>query len=130
MKKIISLIVFGAAIALLGAGCTPTSAPPAVNSGNSNAVQPPPIQTSAKSDVSISNFSFNPGSTTVNKGTTVVWTNNDSAGHTVTADQGAGPASGLLNPGETYSYTFNEPGTFNYHCSVHPSMKGTVTVNP
>ena len=128
MKKSFSLVVFGIAIALLGAGCSSPSAPLAANPASDNAR--PAAQTSAKSDVSISNFSFNPGSITVNKGATVVWTNNDSVGHTVTADQGAGPASGLLNPGETYAFTFNEPGTFNYHCSVHPSMKGTVTVNP
>ena len=61
---------------------------------------------------------------------TVVWTNNDSVGHTITADQGAGPASGVINHGETYAFTFNTPGTFSYHCSIHPSMKGTVIVNP
>ena len=128
MKKLFTLIVSGMAIALLGAGCSPQSAPSAINAANGNTG--PSVQTSAKSDVSISNFSFNPGSITINKGMTVVWTNNDSVGHTVTADQGAGPASNLLNPGETYAYTFNDPGTFNYHCTVHPSMKGTVTVNP
>jgi len=128
MKKSFLLIVSGMAIALLGAGCSPQSAPPAINAANGNAG--PAVHTSAKSDVSISNFSFDPGTITVNKGMAVVWTNNDSVGHTVTADQGTGPASSLLNPGETYAYTFNEPGTFSYHCSIHPSMKGTVTVNP
>lgn len=77
--------------------------------------------------VVISNFSFSPAKLTVVKGTTVVWTNQDSAPHTVTGT-GGGPASGTLNQGESYSYTFDQAGSFGYRCSIHPSMTGTVTV--
>jgi plastocyanin len=97
----------------------PINQPPATNN-------PAPLPT--KASVSISNFSFNPATLTVKKGTRVTWTNNDSVGHTVTADNGSGPGSGLLNNGDSYNYTFDATGTYPYHCSVHPSMKGTVIV--
>jgi plastocyanin len=126
MKKISLIIAAFATAVLMGAGCTPSYAP-ATN--NPVPVSNIPGHTSAKADVTIQNFSFSPDTITVNKGMTVVWTNNDSAGHTITADGGNGPASGVINPGETYAFTFDAAGTFGYHCSIHPSMKGTVVVN-
>lgn len=77
--------------------------------------------------VYIQNFAFNPTSLTVKAGTTVTWVNKDSTTHTVISDNGAFP-SGDLNPGSNYTYTFNKTGTYPYHCSIHPSMTGTVTV--
>lgn len=67
---------------------------------------------------------------TVKKGTTVTWTNEDSAKHDVTPDEETEDfkTSELFGKGETYSVTFNTPGTFSYICSPHPYMKGTVTV--
>lgn len=80
-------------------------------------------------NVSINNFIFSPSSITVKKGTTVTWTNNDSVSHTVTEMDGqTGLDSGTLEHGKSYSFTFNSLGTFKYHCSIHPSMVGTVTV--
>jgi len=58
---------------------------------------------------------------------TVVWINDDSVPHTVTADDGSF-SSGNLNPGDSYSFTFTSPGTYTYHCSYHSWMKGTVIV--
>jgi len=58
---------------------------------------------------------------------TVVWTNDDYTIHTVTSDQGIFD-SGLLNNGNTWSYTFSSPGIYGYHCVIHPFMKGTVVV--
>jgi plastocyanin len=80
--------------------------------------------------VSIAGFAFAPANITVKKGTTVTWTNNDSATHTVTSDtkDSHGPSSSQLGKGQTYSFTFATTGTFSYHCEIHPSMKGTVTV--
>ncbi len=75
--------------------------------------------------VEIKGFAFNPATITVAKGTTVTWTNKDSAAHTVT---GSGFDSGSLSKGQTFSYTFNEAGTFDYICTIHPSMKGKVIV--
>ena len=79
--------------------------------------------------VSIQNFAFNPPNTTVAPGTTVTWVNNDQAPHTVTATNPAGAFdSGTLQPGQRFSHTFTTVGTKAYHCEIHPSMKGSVTV--
>ncbi|MBY0376670.1 cupredoxin family copper-binding protein, partial [Patescibacteria group bacterium] len=77
--------------------------------------------------VSISNFAFSPSSITIKKGDTVIWTNKDSAPHTVTGNTG-GPSSDTLNKGQSYSFTFNTTGTFPYYCKIHPSMTANVTV--
>lgn len=67
---------------------------------------------------------------TVKKGTTVTWTNEDSAKHDVTPDTETEDfkASELFGKGETYSVTFNTVGKFSYYCSPHPYMKGTIEV--
>ena len=78
-------------------------------------------------NVSIQNFAFASSSMVLKKGDIIVWTNQDSAPHTVTGDSG-GPNSATLSTGGTYSYTFGSIGTFAYHCKIHPMMKGTVTV--
>ncbi|MDH6705910.1 plastocyanin [Kitasatospora sp. MAA19] len=78
--------------------------------------------------VTMMNLAFSPSTLTVSKGTTVTWTNNDAAPHTVTSS-GSGPLnSGTLNQGASYSYTFTTPGTYAYVCSIHPFMQGTVVV--
>lgn len=83
----------------------------------------------ATDKVAIQNFAFSPGSITVKKGTQVTWTNQDSVAHTVTENDGKnGPSAPPLNQGQSYSFTFNQTGTFHYHCSIHPDMTGTVTV--
>ncbi len=79
--------------------------------------------------VTIENFAFSPANITVKKGTTVTWTNKDSATHTVTeTDSQKGPDSGNLAQGKAYSFTYDTAGTFKYHCAIHPDMTGTVTV--
>lgn len=88
----------------------PTSPAPA----SSNAVQ-------------ISNFAFSPATLTVKVGDTVTWTNQDSMGHSATADDGSFD-TGVIAQGATGTTTFTKAGTFTYHCSVHPSMKGTIVV--
>ncbi len=78
--------------------------------------------------VAISNFTFNPLTITINNGTTVTWTNNDNVAHTVTSVTGVFDSSSI-SPGSTWSYTFNQTGTFEYGCTIHPSIPhGTVTV--
>jgi plastocyanin len=64
----------------------------------------------------------------VKKGTTVTWTNNDQAPHTVTRDGPNGPESTTLSQGQSYSFTFDQKSIFHYHCAIHPDMKGTVYV--
>lgn len=84
--------------------------------------------TSQSNSVTIQNFAFSPAHITVKKGTTVTWTNQDSAGHNVVSNQSGGPKSGTLEKGQSFSFKFDTVGTFDYICSIHPSMKGTVTV--
>jgi plastocyanin len=60
-------------------------------------------------------------------GTTVVWTNDSPLAHTVTADD-SGFDSGLIDVGKRWSYTFTAAGTFPFHCTPHPFMKGVVVV--
>src|SRR5579885_1704261 len=77
--------------------------------------------------VTIADFQFTPATLQVAQGTTVTWTNNGPTNHTTTSDSGAWD-SGALQAGKSFSFKFNTPGTFAYHCSIHPSMKGTITV--
>ncbi len=60
---------------------------------------------------------------------TVKWRNNDGLAHTVTADGGAFN-SGTMADSETFTFTFTAPGVYPYHCTIHPTMVGTITVNP
>ncbi len=77
--------------------------------------------------VSISSYSFSPATVYVAPGTRVVWTNRASIAHTVVSDSGAF-YSGYLRR-EYYFYdTFYRPRTYYYHCSIHPSMRGTIVV--
>src|ERR1043166_9157183 len=77
--------------------------------------------------VNIVKFSYDPQNLTVYIGDTVTWTNIDGAGHTTTSDNNLWN-SGTLQNGQTFSYTFNTPGTFPYHCSIHSQIRGSITV--
>jgi plastocyanin len=77
---------------------------------------------------SIVSFAFNPNPITINVGDTVRWTNNDPVDHTTTSPDNWN--SGSLTSGTSFSEVFESPGTFNYFCSIHPSMTATVVVNP
>lgn len=77
-------------------------------------------------EIVISGFEFSEG-ITVPVGTTVIVRNDDSAGHTLTADDGSFD-SGRIDGGSTGEVTFTAAGTFTFHCEVHPSMSGTITV--
>lgn len=97
-----------------------------MNTSSSSSSNKPAEATNA---VTIQNFAFSPAAITVKAGTTVTWTNKDSVAHTVTETDGkTGPDSGNVNQNATYSFTFKSPGTYHYHCAVHPEMVGTVTV--
>lgn len=76
-------------------------------------------------EVDIQNSAFNPESVEILTGDTVRWANKDSIAHTV-----RGPTfdSKVLENGDTYEFLFTDAGTYNYNCSIHPSMKGTVVV--
>ncbi|MFN3337597.1 MAG: cupredoxin family copper-binding protein [Thermomicrobium sp.] len=78
-------------------------------------------------EVRIVNFGFEPAELTVAAGTTVIWRNDSPTTHTVTAKNGAFD-SGLLEAGQTFSFMFREPGTYEYWCTLHPEMLGRVIV--
>ena len=71
------------------------------------------------STVGMAGLRFQPGTVTVAKGATVVFANDDTAPHTVTARSGA-PGSGVIDPGG--SFTLVAASSFDYFCSIHPSM--------
>ncbi len=80
-------------------------------------------------EVSIGGLEYLPGPVMVSPGTTVRWTNEDRALHTVTSEDSGGPLqSKELERGESYEYTFRKPGQYDYYCMVHPFMKSGVTV--
>ena len=86
------------------------------------------IDTKQTHNIPIINFIFTPKILTINKGDTVVWTNNDSVPHNVVGDDLASLNSPIFRKNETYKYTFDEIGNFNYTCTLHPSMKGVIIV--
>lgn len=134
------------AILVALAGCGTTSATgngpanqPAVPTAT-NTVAPAPTATNTPSGPQAAveirsaggygNFGFSPASLTIKVGTTVVWTNSTSAPHTVTSATSAPDviASDSIPNGGTFSFTFKKTGTYQYHCSIHPYMTGTIVV--
>ena len=80
-----------------------------------------------KAEVTISNFSFSPKTVKVKVGGSVTWTNKDNVSHTITADNGEFNTDPISN-GQSKTLTFDQKGTFTYHCTPHPNMKATVVV--
>jgi plastocyanin len=81
----------------------------------------------AADHIAIRGFAFGPASIRVKAGTVVTWTQQDEDQHTVTADD-ASFGSAPLTTGQTFTHAFTAPGTYRYHCSIHPFMHGTVVV--
>ena len=86
-------------------------------------------------DVAIAGYAYSPSELTVSVGTTITWVNMDGIMHTVSFgghendhQAGAGVDSGPLYHMDAWSYTFEEPGTYEYHCDPHPHMTGMVIV--
>jgi plastocyanin len=127
-----------------GGGGSDVTAPPG-NGGNMS--NPPPAQTVG---VSIRDFAFTPATLSIKAGTTVRWTNTGPSVHTTVSDDGVwtsgalgapnsgGGGSGYgggSSPGGTFEFTFTNPGTYGYHCNLHPpssypGFTGTITVTP
>jgi amicyanin len=152
VKVIIPLAAVGV---LLTAACsnhasTPTATSPTISfqtgmtpgmSGQTmpamSGMQSPPASASATpadsppsqggTAVSISDFKFNPATLTVPVGTTVTWTNKDEEPHTIAAKDGSFHSPGM-DTNATYSFTFTTAGSYDYICSIHPFMTGTVVV--
>jgi plastocyanin len=139
-STIISLVLLAVTTA-----CGGYSAPTTPTGGGDMSTPPPPPPGSTLAQVTIQDFSFGPPSLTVKAGTIVRWTNQGPSAHNTTSDTGvwgsptlAGPTSGGgygdgKSPGGTFDFTFTQPGTYTYHCSLHPpssypNFTGTITV--
>ena len=146
------LIIFIILIcALAMSGCTstntptsvPTPAPTPVNTQMPTTPEPTPQKgtlaqnvttnisdknlghTSNTIDITIQGFAFHPDTITISAGDTVKWTNLDSVNHDVKGDSFD---SGVMKSDGTFEMIFNQTGTYNYICSIHPSMKGQIIV--
>jgi amicyanin len=111
---------------------SPTLQPTSMPSSMPGMSSPAPASQSAapvaSNSVTIHNFAFGPQVVTVKAGSTVHWMNHDTEAHTVTSNTGAF-GSPVLQPGHGYSFTFSKPGTYSYHCTIHPFMTGKVVVS-
>jgi plastocyanin len=120
MTRILALTVLSTGLILASSAC-----------GSSSPAAP---TTTGTADVTIAiqgdrgNQSFAPDPTTMRVGQTVVWRNADTTTHDATQDANRF-GTGTLNPGATSApITMGTAGTFTYHCTIHPGMIGTVTV--
>jgi plastocyanin len=88
---------------------------------------PPTPARAAETTVKIDNFTFSPHRVTVKIGTTVTWDNADDIPHTIASSTKLF-RSKVLDTGGTFSFTFTTPGAYEYFCSLHPHMTGTIVV--
>jgi len=135
MGKILGLLVLlvsiGGGAYYLGLRQATTEAPAAVDL--SNVPAPAPFATTTRpiavAQIAIYKGYFDPATTTVKKGTEVVWTNKDSILHTVTSDEGGLILnSQAIAAGHSFAHVFDTVGTVRYHCAVDPTMHSTIIV--
>jgi plastocyanin len=126
-----SVAALGAATLLTLAGCggdddnSEADPAPAATAAPAQEEQPA-AEPAGASTITIADFAFG-GITEIAAATTVTITNDDSAPHTLTADDGSFDA-GTIGAGESIEFTFPEAGEFTYHCNFHPSMTGKIVV--
>ena len=144
MRRLLALLLTLLALAVVAAGCgggDDDNGDSGNGGGNAPAAEEPAAPTAEDdgggsgsggtgpgTQVSMKDIKFNPGTVTIKPGGKVTWTNDDSVGHDVTADDFESGSPGGIDGGSTFSHTFKKPGTYNYVCSVHPGMKGSVKV--
>lgn len=153
-SSLLRISALAAAAMLLGAGCalpteepkpaqpvaptpaaqtpeaaSPTSAP--AETTKPSATAPKPKTTAVvphTSTVLITGYEFSPQVIAITTGDSIVWTNKDPMSHTTVSDNAIIWDSGNIAPGGSYKRVFSSPGTYTYHCGIHPNMKGTVVV--
>ena len=140
MKKWLALLVCALAFGLVAAGCGGDDDEEDSGGGSAQTTQqdPGPGDTTDTQDgapaetteVSIGDNVFEPPDVTVKKGSTIKWTNEGQAPHTVTHQGGPGGEfdSGNLDPGAEYEQDFNQAGKIDYVCTIHAGQSGTITV--
>ena len=127
---------------MTGAGnatnATMTGAGNATNATGASGANPGTSVSVVSGSSSLTDTAFQPNPIQVSVGNTVTWTNDDSQPHTVTSGSNGQPDnkfnsspnfSPLLNPGQTFSFTFTQAGDYPYFCMLHPNMVGTVSVS-
>ncbi|MFA5809080.1 MAG: plastocyanin/azurin family copper-binding protein [Thermoleophilia bacterium] len=125
MKKafaILSALLMLGIIFAMGSGCGSSSS----DGSGSDGVGATTVSGN-KAEVRMQGSKFTPADLTVDKGAKVTWINDDSTTHTVTSSSNVFNL-GNLDKGKNFGYTFRESGTFEYECTIHPGMKGKVTV--
>jgi plastocyanin len=153
VRRMLTILMLSTVTATLAAGCAGDDAGGAASGGEPAATTAAPVTTRGDAGgggrggyggggdygggggagggqqgaVKIAGFAFGPQTLGAKVGESVTWTNEDGATHTVTADDGAFD-SGNLAGGKTFSFAFDTAGTFAYHCNIHRSMTGKVTV--
>lgn len=120
-------LVLAVATACGGSSSTPAPAASAAAPGGGAASVTCKSGTGTGQQVAMANIAFAPTTSSVSSGGTVSWTNGDQVDHTVTFDNG--PDCGHVAAGQSVTVTFSAAGTYAYHCTIHPQMKGTVTVS-
>lgn len=120
---IVSVLVFIILAAAVGCGSSGTPASPSPSAQTSSSAAPVSAETGQS--VIMQNRAFSPAEISIKKGETVTWTNGESSVHNVVS---VTFKSDTMKKGDTFSYTFNETGTFDYTCTFHPGMDGKVIV--
>ena len=117
-----SIVLMFAAACGSESPAAPTPAPSPAPSGSSSSVSIPAGAST------LTTTAFSPDVADIQAGPTITWTNRDSVSHTSTSD-GSGWNSGSVAPGGQFAFTFQNAGTFSYHCTIHPNMIGTIVVH-
>ncbi|MFC2033602.1 plastocyanin/azurin family copper-binding protein [Chloroflexota bacterium] len=131
-ENLLNIIVSLALISImvLAVSCQSAAPAPVVPSDGTplapTAAEEPPAMP-PQIEVLINESAFEPATYNVPLGTTVVWYNNASVDHTVTARDNLFD-SGSLSSGGTFKYTFEQSGELEYYCKLHPSMVGRITI--
>jgi plastocyanin len=131
--------ILSLATVVLLAGCggstaanpTPTATtPPAPTATTQPSPTAPATVVTVKIVEKNEKYSFQPATLSIKVGTEVMWVNTSDAPHTVTSDTaGDFGTTSAITQNQNFTFTFTSPGTFPYHCNIHPYMKATITVS-
>jgi plastocyanin len=131
-NKFFNLSLLGLALIFIVSGCGSTVnnkvnniVPDTSLDASTTAQVSTPVVSPTTATISIKNFAFNPATITIKKGTTITWTNDDRAPHEL---KSSAFNSMVMSTGQSFSFVFNDSGTFDYSCSIHPSMTGKIIV--
>lgn len=100
-----------------------------LQNGDDGGSKPKPFVPDRDKTIVARGLAYRPTRLTLKVGDAVAFRNEDNVAHTFTADDGQWN-SRTVEPGKVYAYTLPQPGTYTFHCEIHPRMKGTITVQP